>query len=152
MLREPDRQLTPKQKRFVAEYLANGGLQGEAARAAGYPAASADTTASRLVRNPVIQQHLAREMMTSLGLHAVAALHTMASLASSAQSEYVRQQAAADLMDRAGFAPPDRQQLQIDGQLTVSIDLGGSKPGEPSEGHPPPHAISPPKVLPPTKG
>ena len=152
ILKEPDRALTPKQAKFVAELLANGGKQGDAARAAGYPPRSADVTASRLVRNPVVQQHLAREMMSCLSLHAVTALHTVATLVSTAQSEYVRLEAARDLMDRAGFRPPDRQQLQIDGQLTVSIELGGSKHGPLEDSHPPSDAIFPPKALVPTKG
>lgn len=145
-LKEPDRELTTKQRRFVAEFLANGGRQRDAALAAGYPPKSADVTASRLVRNPVVQQHLAREMMQQLGLDAVMALATMRSLAKSANSEYVQQMAAKDLLDRAGFAPPDRQQLQIDGQLTVSIDVGGPKTVDGTDSHPPQHAVLPSKV------
>jgi hypothetical protein len=91
-------------------------------------------------------------MMSCLGIHAVSALHTVAQLVTSAQSEYVRLEAARDLMDRAGFRPPDRQQLQIDGQLTVSIELGGSKHGPLENSHPPQDAILPSKVRSPTEG
>jgi hypothetical protein len=49
---------------------------------------------------------------------------TVASLAKNGKSEYVQLQAAQDLLDRAGFKPIDRSQVQVAGDIRVSIDLG----------------------------
>ena len=84
--------------------------------------------------------------MTTIGLHAVPALFTVKELASNAQSEYVRLEAAKDLLNRAGYAPPDRLQTLIDGNLSVTIDLGGVETVEQDQGHPLPHATIPQKV------
>lgn len=51
--------LTDKQRRFCLEYLANGHIATEAARAAGYPKKSAHVTGSRLLTNPRVQEFLA---------------------------------------------------------------------------------------------
>jgi hypothetical protein len=44
-------------------------------------------------------------------------------LASGAKSEYVQLEAAKDILDRAGFKPIDRSQVQVAGDIRVSIDL-----------------------------
>ena len=43
----------------------------------------------------------------------------------SAKSEFVQQAAAADLLNRAGFKPPDSRQHLVSGNITINIDLGG---------------------------
>jgi hypothetical protein len=48
----------------------------------------------------------------------------VASLAKSAKSEYVQLEASKDLLDRAGFKPVDRSQIQVAGDIRVHIDLG----------------------------
>ena len=45
-------------------------------------------------------------------------------LATGAKSEYVKLEAAKDILDRAGFKPVDRSQVQVAGDIRVSIDLG----------------------------
>lgn len=121
---EPARQLTPKQQRYVDHYVANGGNQGEAARAAGYPPKSADGQASRNMRNPLIQQAILKATAQRIGFAAVPALNTVIGLSAAAKSEYVRLEASRDLLDRAGFRPPERVDHRVDASLTVSIDLG----------------------------
>ena len=117
------RELTPKQQRFVDAYIANGGQQTEAARTAGYGERSADVSASRLIRNPLVQQAILRATQKRIGLAAVPALQQVERLSSGARSEYVRLEASRDLLDRAGFKPPERVDHRIDEHLTVHIDL-----------------------------
>ena len=113
--------LTAKQAAFVREYVANGGVVGAAAEAAGY---AAPNEGSRLLTNPNIINEIQKQMLTAIGTHAVSALDTVAKLSRSAKSDYVRLEASRDLLDRAGFKPPDRIDHRLDGQLTVSFDIG----------------------------
>jgi hypothetical protein len=52
------------------------------------------------------------------------AVHKVASLAQKAKSEYVQLEASKDILDRAGFKPIDRAQVQVAGDIRVQIDLG----------------------------
>lgn len=116
--------LTDMQKAFAAEYVKCGGNGTEAARRAGYSAATANVQASQMMRKPLILQAIHAETVKQISAHAPAALHRIAELSSSARSEYVQLEASKDLLDRAGFKPIDRQQLMVDAELKVSIDLG----------------------------
>jgi hypothetical protein len=57
-------------------------------------------------------------------LNATVAAAKVMTLARGAKSEYVQLQAAQDILDRAGFKPIDRAQVQVAGDIRVSIDLG----------------------------
>jgi hypothetical protein len=59
----------------------------------------------------------------TLGLNATVAAAKVLQLASGAKSEYVQLEAAKDILDRAGFKPIDRSQVQVAGDIRVSIDL-----------------------------
>ena len=48
----------------------------------------------------------------------------MRRLSQGAKSEYVQLEASKDLLDRAGYKPIDRSQVQVAGDIRVSIDLG----------------------------
>jgi len=119
-----ERKLTAKQQRFVEEYLRNGGQQTQAAQLAGYAPGIADDMASRLVRNPLIQKALAIQTVATLGLYAIPALHRVRTLVDHSRSDYVKLEAAKDLLDRAGFGKPDRGGLGGDTSLTVELHLG----------------------------
>lgn len=41
------------------------------------------------------------------------------------RSGYVALEASKDLLDRAGYKPPDRSQVQVGGEVSIKIDLGG---------------------------
>lgn len=136
--------LTERQQRFVAMYMETGGKQTEAAIEAGYARESAQTTASRMLRLPHVQQAIMRETLVRIGLQAVPALHTLERLRDSARSDYVRLEAAKDLLDRAGFRPPERVDHRLDASLTVELVLssqrhseGGSKTADTGYSHPP---------------
>ena len=71
-----------------------------------------------------VQQYLAQRMNEEFGLSATLAVGTVRRLAMSAKSEYVQLEASKDLLDRAGYKPIDRSQVQVAGDIKVSIDLG----------------------------
>lgn len=112
--------LTDKQEAFVSEYVATGGKVGIAATRAGY---ASKNEGSRLLRDPKIIKLIQERMTQAIGVHAVSALATVAKLSKSARSDYVRLEAAKDLLDRAGFKPPDKQLVKLSGDLSVSFDI-----------------------------
>ena len=65
-----------------------------------------------------------QRMHDEFGLSAIAALNTTRRLSQGAKSEYVQLQASQDLLDRAGYKPIDRSQVQLAGDIKVTIDLG----------------------------
>jgi hypothetical protein len=125
----PKRELTERQQRFVDAYVTNGGESGPAAAEAGYSTASAVQAASQLLRKPLIQQAILKRTMSAIGLQAVPALAVISKLMASSKSDYVRLEAARDLLDRSGFQPPERVDHRLDSGLTVTIEFGGSKTG-----------------------
>ena len=120
VLAESDGSRTTKQAAFIAEYVANGGKATDAAIAAGYAQAN---EGYRLLANPLIQQEILKETLSRLGMAAPQALSTVMRLSEGARSEYVQLQAAQDLLDRAGFRPPDRVDHRVDASLTVTFDI-----------------------------
>jgi phage terminase small subunit len=116
--------LTPLQSAFVACYIEHGdGNATRAALAAGYAASSAAAMGYRLLRNADVAGAIARETATAIGIHAPQALKTMVSLLD-AGSAFVRQQAAADLLNRAGHMPPKERGISLGGGgLTIDIRL-----------------------------
>lgn len=115
--------LTDQQQAFVEAYVANGGNATKAALAAGYAKASASVTASRTLRLPHVQQELQKQMVAAIGLAAVPAIQRVKGLMRTAKSDYVKLEAARDLLDRAGFKPPDRVAVALDAGLSVSFDI-----------------------------
>lgn len=115
--------LTPQQSAFVKAYVSVGDGNGaKAARNAGYALSSATQTAHRLLHQDNILLAIQKETMRRLGAKAPMALQTMVKLMG-AKSDFVKQQAAADLLDRAGFKPPDRHQHAVVGGVTIDIRL-----------------------------
>ena len=50
-------------------------------------------------------------------------MQKMVNLSGGAKSEYVQLEASKDILDRAGFKPPERTQHLLDGDIKISIDL-----------------------------
>jgi len=143
--------LTDKQQAFVDHYVSTGGKVGIASQRAGY---SSRTSGSTLLRDPKVIKAIQERMTDAIGVHAVAALGTVVKLAKSARSDYVRLEAAKDLLDRAGYKPPDKQLVKLSGDLSVSfdiapqaIDVSPQEGGVGKQGHitsdPPPNEKSP---------
>ena len=119
------RKLTKRQEALVDEYIANGGNVTQAAKVAGYAEGhSGYVTAWKTMKLPHVQQFMMGKVAEAFSNHAAMAVHTVAGLAREGKSEYVKLQAAQDLLDRAGFKPIDRSQVQVAGDIRVTIDLG----------------------------
>jgi len=119
------RNLTKKQTALVDTLVAKGCTLREAAAEAGYAEGeSGRVTASRTIRLPHVQQYMQQQVQQVLGLSATTAAKRLLDLTSGARSEYVQLEAAKDILDRAGYKPVERRQVQTVGELRVSIDLG----------------------------
>jgi len=121
----PARKLTDKQVALVDTLVAEGCSIAKAAELAGYAAGeSGRVSAHRALKAPHVQQYMQSRMNEVFGLSATSALATVRRLSSGAKSEYVQLEASKDLLDRAGYKPIDRSQVQVAGDIKVSIDLG----------------------------
>ena len=119
------RKLTDKQTALVDTLVANGCTIKQAAEMAGYAVGeSGRVTASKALKLAHVQQYMMRRMNEEFGLSATLAAGTVRRLAMGAKSEYVQLEASKDLLDRAGYKPIDRSQVQVAGDIRVSIDLG----------------------------
>jgi hypothetical protein len=104
----PPEGLSPRMHAFVIAYTSRGdGNAAEAARAAGYPTKHAAQTGHRLLRLPHVQQAIHKEVLAITALSAPQALKTMVALLG-AKSDFVRQTAAADLLNRSRIGTPER--------------------------------------------
>jgi phage terminase small subunit len=118
------RKLTDKQMKLVDTLVATGCSVTQAARDAGYAKGdSGRVSASKALRQPHVQQYMMSRVSEQLGLNATVAAAKVLNLASGAKSEYVQLEASKDILDRAGFKPIDRSQVQVAGDIRVSIDL-----------------------------
>jgi phage terminase small subunit len=117
--------MTTKQRALVEAYVANGGNLTKAAEEAGYAEGnSGRVTAWKAMKTAHVQQYLMQQTAAAFSTHAAMAVHKVASLAQKAKSEYVQLEASKDILDRAGFKPIDRAQVQVAGDIRVQIDLG----------------------------
>ena len=117
--------LTKKQMALVDTLVATGCTLRVAAKEAGYSdGESGRVSASRTIRLPHVQQYMMQRVTEQLGMNATLAAAKVMTLAQGAKSEYVQLEAAKDILDRAGFKPIERSQVQVAGDIRVSIDLG----------------------------
>ena len=118
------RKLTKKQMSLVDTLVATGCTLREAAGKAGYAnGESGRVTASKTIRLPHVQSYMMQRVNEQLGMNATVAAARVMNLATGARSEYVQLEASKDILDRAGFKPIDRSQVQVAGDIRVSIDL-----------------------------
>ena len=118
------RKLTKKQMSLVDTLVATGCTLREAATEAGYAnGESGRVTASKTIRLPHVQSYMMQRVNEQLGMNATVAAARVMNLATGARSEYVQLEASKDILDRAGFKPIDRSQIQVAGDIRVSIDL-----------------------------
>jgi len=94
---------------FVREYVNNGGNATQAAIAVGVSPASASTVGYRLKSR--LTKEIDTEQKAQLQGYASKAISQIQSLAEKAESENVRLKANADLLDRAGWKPVDKQEI-----------------------------------------
>ena len=118
------RRVTSRQAALVDTLVATGCSITEAASTAGYASGeSGRVTASKALRLPHVQQYMIERVGEALGLNATVAAAKLLHLARGAKSEYVQLEASKDILDRAGFKPPDRPMHLHAGDISVSIDL-----------------------------
>lgn len=118
------RKVTSRQAALVDTLVAKGCSITEAAVEAGYASGeSGRVTASKALRLPHVQQYMIERVGEALGLNATVAAAKLLHLAKGAKSEYVQLEASKDILDRAGFKPPDRHMHLHAGDISVSIDL-----------------------------
>lgn len=109
--------LTPKRKKFVQEYVKTGNATEAAVRAfdiEGNNRVTAKSMGSEVLAKPGV-----RALIES---YAQKAAENVFSLANGAKSEYVRYQANADILDRAGLAPLEEKHAQQNIVIMISGD------------------------------
>ena len=118
------RKLTTKQMALVDTLVATGCTITQASSQAGYARGeSGRVTASKALKLPHVQQYMMMRVQDTIGLNATKAVAQVSKLATSAKSEYVQLEASKDILDRAGYKPIERAQVQLAGDISVSIDL-----------------------------
>ena len=118
------KKLTDKQMALVDIMVAKGLPPAKAAVEAGYAEGkSGYVSAYKALKTPHVQQYMMQRMNEEFGVSATVAVGTVRRLAENAKSEYVQLEASKDLLDRAGYKPIDRSQVQVAGDIKVSIDL-----------------------------
>jgi len=118
------RKLTTKQMALVDTLVATGCSITKAAAEAGYAKGdSGRVTASKALKLSHVQQYMMTRIQETIGLNATKAAAQVSKLAQGAKSEYVQLEASKDILDRAGYKPIERAQVQVAGDISVSIDL-----------------------------
>ena len=140
---EPAIKLEERKERdedFVREYVNNGGNATQAAIAVGVSQASASTIGYRLKSR--LTKEIDTEQKAQLRGYAPKAISQIQSLAEKAESENVRLKANADLLDRAGWKPVDKQEItetsaienmsdeEIEAELAAILASSGQKIGK----------------------
>ena len=98
-----------RDEEFVREYVDNGGNATQAAIAVGVSQASAKTVGHRLKTR--LSREIDEEQKLQLEGYAPKAIKQIQGLAENAESENVKLKANADLLDRAGWKPVDKQEI-----------------------------------------
>lgn len=116
--------ISNKAKLLVDTIVARGCTITEASKVAGYKGVSSRVSASRMLHKPEVQAYMMQQVQAKIAMGSTRAINTIVSLSDGANSEYVRLEASKDILDRAGFKAPDKHQHLIDGNFSVTIDLG----------------------------
>jgi phage terminase small subunit len=126
-----------RDEEFVREYVNNGGNATQAAIAVGVSQTSASTVGYRLKGR--LTKEIDDEQKAQLRGYAPKAINQIQALAENAESENVRLKANADLLDRAGWKPIDKQEItettaiedmsdaELQEQLDALLAAGGKK-------------------------
>jgi hypothetical protein len=75
------------------------------------------------MNDPYVQEVLQQKVGERLTRASAIASNTLIKLARQGKSEYVQLQASDSILDRTGFKPPDRSIHQVQGDVTISINL-----------------------------
>ena len=84
----------------------------------------AEVTVSRWKKQDLFREKLKEAVNLKFERMAVIAQLTIQNLATNAQSESVRLNAAKDILDRGGYKPIDEQKITAEGDFCITIDYG----------------------------
>lgn len=115
--------LSRRHQAFVDNLVSNGGNMEQAAIDAGFKPDNAKTYAYELLRKPHIMTAFQNQCALIMASNAPKAMQTLESLMVNGRSEYVKMQAAQDLLDRVGMRVSEKVDHSVGGELKVSIDL-----------------------------
>ena len=129
-------ELTDRQLRFVEEYVKDYNAT-QAAIRAGYSEKTAHNSGHRNVKNGEIQekikelQELMRtQLQQQFSSDAIVARNIMLNIMSDEDApEAVRLSAAKDFLDRAGFKPVEKQEVDSKGELGIKVIWDGDTDG-----------------------
>ena len=129
-------ELTDRQLRFVEEYVKDYNAT-QAAIRAGYSEKTAHNSGHRNVKNGEIQekikelQELMRtQLQQQFSSDAIVARKIMLNIMSDEEApEAVRLSAAKDFLDRAGFKPVEKQEVDSKGELGIKVIWDGDTDG-----------------------
>ena len=110
---------TDNQKAVVEHILETGDTVTDTAECLGIPRSSA----SRMLHYPHVQSYMMARVTETLGMGSLVAAAEVMKLVRGARSEYVKLQAAQDVLDRAGFKAPEKHQHLVAGGVSINIDL-----------------------------
>jgi phage terminase small subunit len=100
--------LKPRAKKFVTEYVANGGLAGEAAIAAGHSEGAARTAAWRYLRQPAVIDAVLNETLRQFAADVPRARKVLHELMTSSSNDMTRLSAAKALLEHGGLTITNR--------------------------------------------
>ena len=122
-------QLSPRQAKFVTEYLKSDNATQAAVRA-GYGAANADVTAARLLNRRLVREAIEaakNDIFTLFRQEAYESLRTLVALRDDLNAPAsVRLRAAQDLLDRAGYRAPKKIEHSGAVQVEDRLDVDGA--------------------------
>jgi phage terminase small subunit len=113
--------LTEMQARLAEEIVLSGRNKTQAIKAAGYASVSSGFNSLRL---PHVRDYIRSLIAEHLQESSIVAVRTIRDLMTDARSDYVKLEAAKDVLDRAGFKPVDKHAHIHAGDVTITIDLG----------------------------
>jgi hypothetical protein len=116
-LRKKD--LSPLRLQMIEHVVATGDGHSATARALNCNRSSV----VQAMNDPYVQEVLQQKVGERLTRASAIASNTLIKLARQGKSEYVQLQASDSILDRTGFKPPDRSIHQVQGDVTISINL-----------------------------
>lgn len=114
--------ITPRQKECV-RLLVEGKNQKEAAEIIGI----CDDTITRWKQKEYFTDYIKEEQKKKFDRMAITAQRELEKLLTGAKNEQVKLNAIKDVLDRSGWKPTDKQEIDMDADLSLQIDYGDDK-------------------------
>ena len=113
------KQLSPLRLQMIEHVVATGDGHSATARALNCNRSSV----VQAMNDPYVQEVLQQKVGERLTRASAIASNTLIKLARQGKSEYVQLQASDSILDRTGFKPPDRSIHQVQGDVSIRINL-----------------------------